>query len=323
MMDWTDRHCRHFHRLLTKRARLYTEMVTTGALLHGDVARHLDFGADEHPVALQLGGSEPDALAECARLGERWGYDEVNLNCGCPSERVQRGAFGACLMAEPALVADCVKAMRDAVSIPVTVKHRVGIDRIEEYGFVRDFVGIVSERGGCATFIVHARNAWLHGLSPKQNREIPPLRPDLAVRLADDFPALAFIVNGGIAGDAEIARHLQRLDGVMIGRAAYHKPFDMVTWDERFFKTPGGHADRDAVEAAFVEYMCAVAAAGEPWSHASRHMLGLRNATPGARRWRQVWSDHRMHGLAPREVSRRARAALAAPDVRAESPAAA
>ncbi|HZV92487.1 MAG TPA: tRNA dihydrouridine(20/20a) synthase DusA, partial [Caldimonas sp.] len=233
-------------------------------------------------------------------------------------ERVQRGAFGACLMAEPALVAECVKAMRDAVSIPVTVKHRVGIDRTEEYGFVRDFVGGVSEEGGCTTFIVHARNAWLHGLSPKQNREIPPLRPELVLRLAQDFPDIAFVINGGIAGDAAIEGHLHRLDGVMVGRAAYHEPFGMANWDQRFFAAPDDPVDRDAVEAAFVEYMSAMAASGEPWSHASRHMLGLRNATPGARRWRQVWSDHRLHGLPPREVSRRARAALAAPEVSIE-----
>jgi tRNA-dihydrouridine synthase A len=192
MIDWTDRHCRYFHRLLSRHARLYTEMVTTGALLHGDVARHLRFDASEHPLALQLGGSEPADLAACAKLGEQWGYDEINLNCGCPSERVQRGAFGACLMAEPNLVADCVRAMRDALQnperVPVTVKHRVGIDRIERYDFVRDFVGTVAE-AGCTTFIVHARNAWLQGLSPKENREIPPLRYDFVRRLKQDFPA--------------------------------------------------------------------------------------------------------------------------------------
>ena len=182
MMDWTDRHCRFFHRLLTHRTRLYTEMVTSGALLHGDVPRHLDYHDEEHPLALQLGGSEPDDLARCAKLAAQWGYDEINLNCGCPSERVQRGAFGACLMAEPQLVADCVKAMRDAVSIPVTVKHRIGIDRIESYEFVRDFVGTVAA-AGCEVFIVHARNAWLQGLSPKENREVPPLRYEFVTRL--------------------------------------------------------------------------------------------------------------------------------------------
>ena len=313
MMDWTDRHCRYFHRLLTRRTRLYTEMVTTGALLHGDVPRHLDFDAVEHPLALQLGGSEPADLAACARLGERWGYDEINLNCGCPSERVQRGAFGACLMAEPALVAEGVKAMRDAVSIPVTVKHRIGIDRLERYDFVRDFVGTVAERGGCEVFIVHARNAWLKGVSPKENRELPPLRYETVHRLRRDFPALAFVLNGGVTSSEQIAAHLDAVDGVMVGRSAYHDPFAMADWDRRFFgDAAAGDADRDAIEADYVAYMERVAARGEPWSHASRHMLGLRNATPGARRWRQVWSDHRLHGRPPSEVSRLARAAAVA-----------
>jgi len=220
MMDCTDRHCRYFHRLITRRARLYTEMVTTGALLHGDVPRHLDFNDEEHPVALQLGGSEPDELAHCAKLAARWGYDEINLNCGCPSERVQHGAFGACLMAEPALVADCVKAMHEAAGLPVTVKHRIGIDRTESYEFVRDFVGTVAERGGCGVFIVHARNAWLKGLSPKQNREVPPLRHDAVHRLKLDFPALSIVINGGIQTESEIAAHFLHVDGVMVGREA-------------------------------------------------------------------------------------------------------
>ncbi len=309
MMAWTDRHCRFFHRLLTTRARLYTEMVTTGALLHGDVARHLDFDPFEQPVALQLGGSEPDDLAACARLGERWGYAEVNLNCGCPSERVQRGAFGACLMAEPALVADCVRAMRDAVAIPVTVKHRIGIDRIESYGFVRDFVGTVAA-GGCEVFVVHARNAWLHGISPKENRELPPLRHEVVAALKRDFPALAFVLNGGVRTADEIAAHLGVVDGVMVGRAAYHHPWDLVDWDERFFAAPRAVPTRDAVEAAMVEYMERLVARGEPWSHASRHMLGLRNGEPGARRWRQVWSDPRLKSEAPATVSALARQAL-------------
>ena len=306
MMAWTDRHCRFFHRLLTKRTRLYTEMVTTGALLHGDVARHLDFDrAAEHPLALQLGGSEPADLAACARLGERWGYDEINLNCGCPSERVQRGAFGACLMAEPELVADGVKAMRDAVSIPVTVKHRIGIDRSESYDFVRDFVGTVAERGGCEVFVVHARNAWLNGISPKENRELPPLRHEVVVRLKRDFPGLVFVANGGVAGADEIERHLAAVDGVMVGRAAYHHPAAMADWDARFLAAPAASLDLDAVEAAMVDYMeRRTAADGEPWSHVSRHMLGLRNGQPGARRWRQVWSDHRLKGETARRVAR-------------------
>jgi len=304
MMDWTDRHCRYFHRLITQRTRLYTEMVTTGALLHGDVARHLDFSAEEHPLALQLGGSEPADLAACAKLAETWGYDEVNLNCGCPSERVQRGAFGACLMAEAPLVADCVKAMRGAVALPVTVKHRIGIDRGESYDFVRDFVGTVAERGGCTVFIVHARNAWLKGLSPKENREIPPLRHEMVYRLKADFPGLTIVLNGGVTTDAQIEEHLRHVDGVMLGREAYHHPWTMADWDERFFgETPAGR-DRAAVERAMVDYMARMAAGGVPWSHASRHMLGLWNGTPGARRWRQVWSDHRLKAEPPAAVHR-------------------
>ncbi len=325
MMDWTDRHCRYFHRLLTVKARLYTEMVTTGALLHGDVARHLDFDAVEKPVALQLGGSDRDDLAACARLGERWGYAEVNLNCGCPSERVQRGAFGACLMAEPALVADCVRAMRDAVTIPVTVKHRIGIDRFESYAFVRDFVGAVAE-GGCGVFIVHARNAWLHGISPKENRELPPLRHEVVTMLKRDFPALAFVLNGGVRGNDQIESHLASVGGVMVGRAAYHDPWDLAEWDARFFATPGPATTRDVVEAAMVDYMSRLVAAGEPWSHASRHILGLRNGQPGARRWRQVWSDARLKGETPATVSRLARqvlgSAVAAPAARFDGQAA-
>ena len=312
MMDWTDRHCRYFHRLLTKRARLYTEMVTTGALLHGDVPRHLDFDPAEQPVALQLGGSEPAELAEAARLGERWGYAEINLNCGCPSERVQRGSFGACLMAEPQLVAECVKAMRDAVALPVTVKHRIGIDRLESYDFVRDFVGTVAAAGGCEVLIVHARNAWLKGISPKENRELPPLRYETVARLKRDFPALTLVVNGGIKGEAQIAAQLEAVDGVMIGREAYHHPWTMASWDARVFADPASALDRDAVEAAMVDYMGRQQRErGEPWSRIARHMIGLRNGEPGARRWRQVWSDHGLKGESPRAVSRLARAALA------------
>ena len=233
MMDWTDRHCRYFHRLLTKNTLLYTEMVTTGALLHGDVPRHLDFNDEEHPVALQLGGSEPADLAHAAKLGAQWGYDEINLNCGCPSERVQRGAFGACLMAEPALVADCVKAMREAVTIPVTVKHRIGIDKTESYEFVRDFVGAIAD-AGCEVFIVHARNAWLQGLSPKQNREVPPLRYELVHRLKKEFPGLVIALNGGINTTGQMRNELDHVDGVMVGREAYHNPWLMAQWDAEF-----------------------------------------------------------------------------------------
>jgi tRNA-dihydrouridine synthase A len=311
MMDWTDRHCRYFHRLLTRHTRLYTEMVTTGALLHGDVARHLRFNVEEQPVALQLGGSEPADLARAARMGEQWGYDEINLNCGCPSERVQRGAFGACLMNEPALVADCVKAMVDVVDVPVTVKHRIGIDKNEDYGFVRDFVGTVAQ-AGCGVFIVHARNAWLQGLSPKENREIPPLRYDMAYRLKQDFPSLQIVVNGGITNNADVATHLQQVDGVMLGREAYYRPWLMTEWDALFYGDAHTPPLPEAVEEAMVCYMeRAYAEDGCPWYAIARHMLGLYHGRRGARLWRQVWSDHRLKPLPPREVLARAHAAMA------------
>ena len=302
MMDWTDRHCRYFHRLLSRHALLYTEMVTSGALVHGDVARHLQFNPQEHPVALQLGGSEPADLAHCAALGEQWGYDEINLNCGCPSERVQRGAFGACLMAEPQLVADCVKAMVDVVSVPVTVKHRIGIDKTESYEFVRDFVGQVSE-AGCSTFIVHARNAWLKGLSPKENRELPPLRYEMVHRLKRDFPQLTIVINGGITTHAQVAEQLEELDGVMLGREAYHNPWWLATWDEAFYGAASSDLSRERVEEQMVDYMTAEASQhGTSWYAIARHMLGLRHGLPGARRWRQVWSDHRFKTLPARQV---------------------
>jgi tRNA-dihydrouridine synthase A len=302
MMDWTDRHCRYFHRLLTRRALLYTEMVTTGALIHGDVARHLRYNLEEHPLALQLGGSEPTDLAHCAKLGEQWGYDEINLNCGCPSERVQRGAFGACLMAEPQLVADCVKAMVDAVLVPVSVKHRIGIDQTESYDFVRDFVGTVSE-AGCHIFIVHARNAWLNGLSPKANREVPPLRYDWAYRLKRDFPLLTLVINGGITSASQIAAHLQQLDGVMLGREAYHNPWWLSGWDAAFYAGAPSTLSREQVEQQMCDYMSREATENStPWPAVARHMLGLRHGLPGARKWRQVWSDHRLKTHSPHEV---------------------
>jgi tRNA-dihydrouridine synthase A len=303
MMDWTDRHCRYFHRLLSRHVLLYTEMMTTGALVHGDVPRHLDFNTEEHPVALQLGGSDAAELAHCAKLGERWGYDEVNLNCGCPSERVQRGSFGACLMAEPNLVAECVKAMTDATGVPVTVKHRIGIDQGESYEFVRDFVGAVSQ-AGCRVFLVHARNAWLKGLSPKENREVPPLRYEFVHRLKRDFPHLTIAVNGGITTGAQVTDQLERVDGVMVGREAYHNPWWIAQWDAQFFGEPeAGGRTRESVEEQMTAYMVREAAAhGTPWSAIARHMLGLRNGLPGARRWRQVWSDHSLKDRHPREV---------------------
>jgi tRNA-dihydrouridine synthase A len=313
MMDWTDRHCRYFHRLLTKNTLLYTEMVTTGALLHGDVPRHLDFNNEEHPVALQLGGSEPDDLAKAAKLGEQWGYDEINLNCGCPSERVQRGAFGACLMNEASLVADGVKAMRDAVSIPVTVKHRIGVDKTESYEFVRDFVGTVAD-AGCKVFLVHARNAWLQGLSPKENREIPPLRYEMVYRLKKDFPQLTICINGGIKTTAQVHEHLKHVDGVMIGREAYHNPYWMAEWDAEFYGDDSTEIrTREAIETQMCDYMAHRAAQfGTPWATISRHMLGLRHGQAGSRLWRQTWSDHRLKAECAHAVSEQARGRLPA-----------
>ena len=290
MMDWTDRHCRYFHRQLSRHARLYTEMVTTGALLHGDAARHLDFDPAEHPLALQLGGSERDDLAHCARLGQQRGYDEINLNCGCPSERVQRGAFGACLMAEPALVADCVKAMLDAVDIPVTVKHRIGVDRSEDYGFVRDFVGALAE-AGCRVFIVHARSAWLTGLSPKENREVPPLRYEVAQRLKADFPSMVFVLNGGLATIEAAEAELAHVDGVMFGRAAYHEPWLLADVDRRLFGDVGPAATREEIVARMTAYLHRQASRGTAPRHVVRHMLGLYQGLRGARQWRRQLSD--------------------------------
>ena len=298
MMDWTDRHCRFFHRTISRHTWLYTEMVTTGALVHGDVARHLDFSEEEHPVALQLGGSDPKDLAHSARLGQQWGYDEINLNCGCPSERVQKGAFGACLMAEPELVADCVKAMRDAVSIDVTVKHRIGIDDHQSYEFVRDFVGKVAA-AGCSTFIVHARNAILKGLSPKENREIPPLQYAVVHRLKHDFPALEIILNGGVRTVAEIDQQLLHVDGVMLGREAYHNPYLLAEFDARYYNDPEQvPSRRDVIEAMlpYIHHQLQLAQRndaknGVRLNSICRHMLGLTAGLPGARRFRQTLSD--------------------------------
>ena len=290
MMDWTDRHCRYFLRLVSPRARLYTEMVTTGALLFGNVPRHLDFDHAEHPVALQLGGSDPDALAHSARLGEAWGYDEINLNVGCPSERVQNGSFGACLMAEPTLVRDCVRAMRDAVALPVTVKHRIGIDNRDDYAFVRDFVGTVSE-GGAEVFIVHARKAVLKGLSPKENREIPPLRHEVVHRLKSDFPQLAFVYNGGLTTAAAIAAELPYVDGVMLGRAAYHDPWILVAAEALCFTNASANRTRAQVVHALIPYVEAELRKGTLLRSMTRHILGLYHGMPGARLWRRMLSD--------------------------------
>jgi tRNA-dihydrouridine synthase A len=290
MMDWTDRHCRYFLRLITKRARLYTEMITAPALVHGDVAHHLDFDPAEHPLALQLGGSDPAQLAHAARLGERWGYDEINLNCGCPSERVQTGSFGACLMREPALVADCVKAMRDAVTVPVTVKHRIGLDAADEYGFVRDFVGTVAAAGS-HVFIVHARNAVLKGLSPKENREIPPLRYEVVRRLKQDFPALGIVLNGGLSDYAAIERELPHVDGVMLGRVAYHDPYLLAQADWKEFGDETPARSRSEVLRAMIPYAQAHVTQGTPLRAIVRHMLGLYHGQSRGRLYRRLLSD--------------------------------
>jgi tRNA-dihydrouridine synthase A len=308
MMDWSDRHCRYFHRQLSRHARLYTEMVTCGALLHGDLALHLDFDEAEHPVALQLGGSDPAELAQCARLGERWGYDEINLNCGCPSERVQRGSFGACLMAEPDLVADCIKAMQDAVSVPVTVKHRIGIDRTEDYGFVARFVARLHD-AGCRVFIVHARNAWLKGLSPKENREVPPLRYEFVRRLKREFVDACFVLNGGLTDWEQVAREVEGLDGVMLGRAAYHDPWMLARVDASLFDSAGPVASREEVAEHMRGYLQRHAASATAARNVVRHMLGLYQGRPGARRWRRLLSDPQFlaeHG--PRVLDEAARA---------------
>jgi tRNA-dihydrouridine synthase A len=291
MLDWTDRYYRHFARLISRHIWLYTEMVTTGALIHGDRERFLRFDPIEHPLALQLGGSAPADLARCARMATEWGYDEVNLNVGCPSERVLSGAFGACLMGEPDLVADCVKAMQDAAPIPVTVKHRIGIDQFEDYGFVRDFVGTVAERSGCSVFIAHARNAILKGLSPKENREIPPLRYPYVYRLKADFPDLEILINGGLTDWPGIEQQLGHVDGVMIGREAYHNPWLLVEADRRLFGDAHPLPGRLEVVRALLPFVAREVAFGVPLKHITRHLLGLYQGQPGARMWRRTLSD--------------------------------
>jgi tRNA-dihydrouridine synthase A len=290
MMDWSDRHCRMFWRQLTRRARVYTEMVTTGALIHGDRDRFLRFDAGEHPVALQLGGSDTADLARCARWAEQWGYDEVNLNCGCPSDRVQNGAFGACLMARPELVRDCVAAMRDVTALPVTVKHRIGIDHMESYGELQDFVGTVAA-GGCEVFIVHARKAWLKGLSPKENREVPPLNYPWVAQLKRDFPQLTIVINGGLETHAECGTLLGDVDGVMLGRAAYHNPWLLAEVDSRYFGAADPVRSREAALEALLPYVEAQLAGGERLQAITRHLLGLYQQVPGARRFRRVLSE--------------------------------
>ena len=296
MIDWTDRHCRFFHRQITKHTWLYTEMITTGAILHGDSERHLQFSDIEHPIALQLGGSDPLELASAAKKGEQWGYDEINLNCGCPSERVQKGSFGACLMDEPNLVADCVKAMKDVVDVDVTVKHRIGINDVQSYDYLSNFVGVVAD-AGCKTFIVHARNAILKGLSPKENREIPPLKYEYAYQLKKEFPNLEILINGGIKTYDEIDLHLQHVDGVMIGREAYHNPYMMLEFDQRYYGSQEAKATRLEVIQNMIPYIhdqlqrFGENGKGLKLNSITRHMLGLTVGLIGARAYRQILSD--------------------------------
>ncbi|UCH75597.1 MAG: tRNA dihydrouridine(20/20a) synthase DusA [Rhodospirillales bacterium] len=290
MMEWTDRHCRVFLRCLTQRTLLYTEMVHCGAVVHGDAERHLGHDAIEHPLALQLGGSIPDELAAAARVAESFGYDEINLNVGCPSERVSAGRFGACLMAEPELVRDCVGAMIEAVSVPITVKSRIGIDDRDSYEELAGFVATVAQ-SGCKTFIIHARKALLSGLSPKQNREIPPLEHDRVMRLKSDFPDLEIILNGGVQSIGEALSHLDHVNGVMIGRAAYQDPWLLRDADRCIFGGGSGPSSRHAVVNSMLPYIDSKCRAGVPLARITRHMLGLFNGVPGARSWRRYLSE--------------------------------
>ncbi|HEY3815077.1 MAG TPA: tRNA dihydrouridine(20/20a) synthase DusA [Caulobacteraceae bacterium] len=287
MMDWTDRHCRAFHRMLTRRTRLYTEMVTTGAVIHGDRGRLLGFDAVEHPVALQLGGSEPKDLAEAARIGEALGYDEINLNVGCPSDRVQSGRFGACLMREPTLVAEGVHAMLSAVRIPVTVKCRIGVDDQEPQVALFDLVDRCAA-AGASVFVVHARKAWLDGLSPKENRDVPPLDYALVYRLKRERPALTIVINGGVASLDEAQAHLTQVDGAMLGRAAYHEPAILGDADRRFFDAAAPSVDPFEAVERYKPYLAARLAEGVPMHAMTRHMLGLMHGRPGARTWRRI-----------------------------------
>lgn len=291
MMDWTDRFYRYFLRIITKRALLYTEMVHANAVLHGDRERLLKFDSLEHPVALQVGGSDPKVLAECALIAEQYGYDEININIGCPSERVQAGSFGACLMAEPNLVAECVAAMQAKVKIPVTVKCRIGIDKNDQYEYLYNFISTV-QQAGCEAFIIHARSAWLKGLSPKENREIPPLRYDYVYRLKQDFPELNISINGGIKTIEAINTHLEQIDGVMIGREAYQNPYVLANFDQEFYADTHAVLTRQEIMAAYLPFMEAQLAQDVPLSAMTRHLMGLFQGQPGARQWRRSLSEN-------------------------------
>jgi len=291
MLDWTDRHDRYFLRLITSRALLYTEMVTTGAILHGDADRHLAHDPAEHPLALQLGGSDPHALADCTKIATDYGYQEINLNVGCPSDRVQNGRFGACLMADPGTVANCIAAMKDVTDLPVTVKNRIGIDDLDSYQHLTDFIGTVSAKG-CKTFIIHARKAWLTGLSPKENRTIPPLDYPRVYQLKKDFPELEIIINGGIQTLSEIDAHLQHVDGVMIGREAYQNPYFLAEIDHKYYGISNNTPERKNIVENMLPYIQREMDKGVPLKSITRHMLGLFQGRPGARAWRRYISEN-------------------------------
>lgn len=290
MMSWSDRHCRYLWRLMSKNALLYTEMVTTGALIHGDKKRFLQFNAEEHPIALQLGGCHPNDLALCAKMAEDWGYDEVNLNCGCPSDRVQEGKIGAILMNEPKLVAQCVDAMKQACSLPITVKHRIGVDDADDYSYMHDFVDTVKD-AGCETFIVHARKAWLKGLSPKQNREIPPLRYELVDKLKQAYPQLTIVTNGGIKTIDECRSFLQSVDGVMVGREAYNSPYLLSSIDNDLFESNTDILSREEILHLYADYCARQMEAGERFHHISRHILGLYSGQFGGKAFRRFITE--------------------------------
>lgn len=290
MLDWTDRHCRFFHRLLTKRALLYTEMVTTGAIMHGNQQRFLAFNKAENPIAFQIGGSDSADLAQCAQIIESYGYDEINLNVGCPSDRVQNGRFGACLMADPALVASCVNAMQKVVSIPVTVKSRIGIDEQDSYEALQGFISTIAD-AGCKTFIIHARKAWLKGLSPKQNRDIPPLRYDVVFQIKNDFPDLNIVLNGGVNNLQSARNILDEVDGVMIGREAYHNPYLLAEVDRQCFAEEGAIKTRHQIVFELLPYIDQNLMDGERLHSMTRHILGLFHGVSGARAWRRVLSE--------------------------------
>ncbi len=305
MMACTDRHDRYLLRLLSRRARLYTEMITTGAILFGDRRRLLGFDASEHPVALQLGGSQPADLARCAVIGEQWGYDEINMNVGCPSDRVQSGRFGACLMAEPQLVADCVAAMKEAVSIPVTVKTRIGVDDSDSFEELCRFITAVTD-AGCEVVIIHARKAWLQGLSPKQNRSLPPLRYEVVYRVKQEFPGCRIVINGGITNLDQAEAHLGTVDGVMIGREAYANPYLLAEVDRRIYGVPGEPLTRRQALRAYACYAERESARGVRLTALTRHVIGLFRGRPGARAWRRHLSEHAHRPDATAEVIWRA-----------------